>query len=47
MTLIQVVLTAGIIIIAVYMYLRLRSTLLDLIHDPIFSDYRGRICNFQ
>lgn len=31
MTLIQVILSAGIIIIAVYMYLRLRSTLFDLI----------------
>lgn len=30
MTLIQVVLTAGIIIIAAYMYLRLRSSLFDL-----------------
>lgn len=31
MTPIQVILSAGIIIIAVYMYLRLRSTLFDLI----------------
>ena len=31
MTLIQVVLTAGIIIIAAYMYLRLRNTLFDLL----------------
>ena len=31
MTLIQVILSAGIIIIAVYMYMRLRSTLFDLI----------------
>jgi len=31
MTLIQVVLTAGIIVIAAYMYLRLRSTLFDLL----------------
>lgn len=30
MTLIQVVLTAGIIVIAAYMYLRLRNTLFDL-----------------
>ena len=31
MTLIQVVLTAGIVIIAAYMYLRLRSSLVDVI----------------
>ena len=31
MTLIQVILTAGIIIIAAYMYLRLRNTLFDLL----------------
>ena len=31
MTLIQIALTAGIIIIAAYMYLRLRNTLLDLV----------------
>ena len=31
MTLIQVILTAGIIVIAAYMYLRLRNTLFDLI----------------
>jgi len=31
MTLIQVVLSSGIIIIAIYMYLRLRSTIFDLI----------------
>ena len=36
MTLIQVVLSAGIIIIAVYMYLRLRSTLFDLILILLF-----------
>jgi len=31
MTLIQVILTAGIIVIAAYMYLRLRNTLFDLL----------------
>ncbi|HEY5770982.1 MAG TPA: DUF2304 domain-containing protein [Chitinophagaceae bacterium] len=36
MTLIQVVLTAGIIIIAAYMYLRLRNTFLDLILIILF-----------
>lgn len=36
MTLIQVVLTAGIIIIAAYMYLRLRNTLFDLILIILF-----------
>jgi len=36
MTLIQVVLTAGIIIIAAYMYLRLRNTFLDLILILLF-----------
>ena len=36
MTLIQVVLTAGIIIIAAYMYLRLRNTFLDLILVLLF-----------
>ena len=36
MTLIQVVLTAGIIIIAAYMYLRLRNTLFDLILILLF-----------
>ena len=36
MTLIQVILSAGIIIIAAYMYLRLRNTLLDLILILIF-----------
>jgi len=36
MTLIQVVLTAGIIIIAAYMYLRLRNTFLDLVLILLF-----------
>ena len=36
MTLIQVVLSAGIIIIATYMYLRLRSTIFDLILILLF-----------
>lgn len=36
MTLIQVVLTAGIIVIAIYMYLRLRSTIFDLILILLF-----------
>lgn len=36
MTPIQVILTAGIIIIAAYMYLRLRSTLVDVIMIAIF-----------
>jgi hypothetical protein len=36
MTLIQVVLTTGIVIIAAYMYLRLRSSLLDLILILLF-----------
>jgi hypothetical protein len=36
MTLIQVILSAGIIIIAIYMYLRLRSTIFDLILILLF-----------
>ena len=36
MTLIQVILTAGIILIAAYMYLRLRSTIFDLILIVVF-----------
>ena len=36
MTLIQVVLTAGIIIIAAYMYMRLRNTFLDLVLILLF-----------
>ena len=36
MTLIQVVLTAGIVIIAAYMYLRLRSSILDVILILVF-----------
>ena len=36
MTPIQVILTAGIIIIAAYMYLRLRSTLVDVIMIVVF-----------
>ena len=36
MTLIQVVLTAGIVIIAAYMYLRLRSSILDVILIAVF-----------
>ena len=36
MTLIQVILAAGIIVIAIYMYLRLRSTIFDLILILLF-----------
>jgi hypothetical protein len=36
MTLIQIVLTIGIALIAIYMYLRLRSTLLDVILIILF-----------
>jgi Uncharacterized conserved protein len=36
MTLIQIILSAGIIIIAIYMYLRLRSTIFDLILILLF-----------
>ena len=36
MTLIQVILTAGIILLAAYMYLRLRSTIFDLILIVLF-----------
>ena len=36
MTLIQIILAAGIIVIAAYMYLRLRSTIFDLILIVLF-----------
>src|SRR6188474_3368189 len=36
MTLIQVILAAGIIVIAIYMYVRLRSTIFDLILILLF-----------
>lgn len=56
MTIIQVILTAGVILIGVYMYIRLRSSLFDLlliflfmgagVFLVMFPDYANRIANW-
>ena len=47
MTIIQIILTIGVALIAIYMYLRLRSSLFDVILIGLFFCRRYFLCSFS